>query len=49
VKTASWKQYLVDNQLEEGFQKGAELARSSEEFINQRREIYKQAGITVYR
>lgn len=49
VKTASFKQYIVDNQLEEGFLKGAELAKSTEAFINQRREIYKQAGIQTYR
>lgn len=49
VKTASWKQYISDNQLEEGYLKGAAHAKASEEFINQRREIYKLAGITTYR
>jgi putative tricarboxylic transport membrane protein len=49
VGTASWKQYLADNQLEEGFQKSAELAKSAQEFLAQRREIYKVAGIKTYR
>jgi putative tricarboxylic transport membrane protein len=49
TQTASWKRYIEDNQLEEGFQTGAELMKSSQEFIDQRREIYKQAGIKVYR
>ncbi len=49
LKTASWKHYIDDNQLEEGFLTGAELLKSSEAFIDQRREIYKQAGIKVYR
>jgi putative tricarboxylic transport membrane protein len=49
TQTASWKQYIEDNQLEEGFLTGAELMKSSQEFIDQRREIYKLAGITVYR
>jgi tripartite-type tricarboxylate transporter receptor subunit TctC len=49
VKTASWKQYINDNQLEEGYLKGAAHVKASEEFITQRREIYKLAGITMYR
>ena len=49
TQTESWRRYLDDNQLEEGFQTGAELLKSSQEFIDQRREIYKQAGIKTYR
>jgi putative tricarboxylic transport membrane protein len=49
TQTKSWKQYIDDNQLEEGFQTGAELMKSSQEFISQRREIYKLAGIPVFR
>jgi putative tricarboxylic transport membrane protein len=49
TQTASWKRYIADNQLEEGFLTGAELMKSSREFIEQRREIYKLAGIKVYR
>jgi tripartite-type tricarboxylate transporter receptor subunit TctC len=48
VKTPSWKQYIEDNQLEEGYLTGAELVKSSEEFIKQRREIYQLAGIKMY-
>ncbi len=49
LKTPSWKKYIEDNQLEEGFLTGAELMKSSQEFIDQRREIYKLAGIKTYR
>lgn len=49
TQTGSWKRYIDDNQLEDGFQTGAELMKSSQEFIDQRREIYRQAGIKVYR
>jgi len=49
TKTPMWQQYLTDNQIEDGFQKGATLAQSSEEFIAQRRAIFKEAGIPTYR
>jgi putative tricarboxylic transport membrane protein len=49
VKTEAWRRYLEENQVEDGFQKGAALARSSAEFIAQRREIFKEAGIRTYR
>jgi putative tricarboxylic transport membrane protein len=49
VKTPSWRKYLEENQVEDGFQKGAALTRSAEEFIAQRREIFKEAGIQTYR
>jgi putative tricarboxylic transport membrane protein len=49
VKTEAWRKYLEENQVEDGFQKGAALARSSAEFIAQRREIFKEAGIRTYR
>lgn len=48
-KTDTWRKYLEENQVEDGFQKGADLARSAEEFIAQRREIFKEAGIPMYR
>jgi hypothetical protein len=35
--------------VEDGFQKGAALAQSATEFIAQRREIFKEAGIQTYR
>jgi putative tricarboxylic transport membrane protein len=49
VKSDVWRKYLEENQVENGFQKGAALARSAEEFITQRREIFKEAGIQTYR
>jgi len=49
VKTETWRKYLADNQVEDGFQKGADLARSAQEFIAQRREIFREAGIPMYR
>ncbi len=49
VKSEAWRKYLEDNQVEDGFQKGAGLARSADEFIAQRREIFKEAGIQTYR
>jgi putative tricarboxylic transport membrane protein len=49
VKTETWRKYLEENQVEDGYLKGAELARSAVEFIAQRREIFKEAGIQTYR
>ena len=49
VKTAAWKKYLDDNQVEDSFMKSTQLATEAEEFIAQRRQIYKEAGITMYR
>jgi putative tricarboxylic transport membrane protein len=49
VKTEAWRKYLEENQVEDGFQKGAELAQSAVEFIAQRRQIFKEAGIPTYR
>ena len=49
TKTATWRKYLEDNQIEDGFQKSAALAQSANEFIAQRREIFRIAGIQTYR
>jgi tripartite-type tricarboxylate transporter receptor subunit TctC len=49
TKSESWRRYLADNQLEDGFEKSAQLAKTAEELIAQRRIIYKEAGITMYR
>ena len=48
-KTESWRRYLTDNQTEDAFTKSAQLAKDAEDFIAQRRVIYKEAGITMYR
>jgi len=49
VKTPTWRKYLEENQVEDGYQRAAALAASAEEFIAQRREIFKEAGIQTYR
>jgi putative tricarboxylic transport membrane protein len=49
TKTETWHKYLEENQIEDGFQKSAQLAQSANEFIAQRREIFKEAGIQTYR
>ncbi len=49
TRTNMWRQYLADNQIEDGFQKGAALSQAAAEFIAQRREIFKEAGIPTYR
>jgi len=49
VKTDAWRKYLDENQVEDGFQRSAELAQSAVEFIAQRRQIFKEAGIQTYR
>ena len=48
-KTEAWRKYLADNSTEDAFMKSAELAKEAEEFLAQRRVIYKEAGITMYR
>lgn len=49
TRTDTWRKFLDDNHVEDGFQKGAELAKAAAEFIVQRREIFKEAGIPTYR
>ena len=49
VKTDAWRKYLEENQVEDGFQKSAELVQSAMDFIAQRRQIFKEAGIQTYR
>lgn len=45
VQTPSWKKYLQDNLFEDGFLRGAELARFMEEFPRQIRTILTDAGV----
>ena len=49
VQTASWKKYLEENQFQDGFMKGAELAKFFDEFTNRMRDILKEAGAKVVR
>jgi len=48
-KTASWKKYIHDNQLEENFQPGAGLKKTMVEIEKQLREQYQLAGIKTVR
>ena len=48
-KSDAWRKYLADNNTENAFAKSAQLAVDAEEFIAQRRIIYKEAGIPMYR
>ena len=45
AQTPSWKKYLEDNLFEDGFLRGAELARFMEEFPKQIRSILTDAGV----
>jgi len=49
AQTPSWKKYLEDNLFEDGFQKGAELAKFMGEFPEQIRGILREAGVKVVR
>jgi putative tricarboxylic transport membrane protein len=45
VKTPNWRKYLEDQLFEDGFQRGAELARFMEQFPEQIRSILTEAGV----
>jgi putative tricarboxylic transport membrane protein len=49
IKTASWKKYLEDNQVEDVFLKGADLAPFFDEQIELMRSVLQQAGVKVER
>jgi putative tricarboxylic transport membrane protein len=48
-ETASWKKYVLDNQLEESFLPGSELKKSMVEIERQLRDQFTQAGVKVVR
>jgi putative tricarboxylic transport membrane protein len=48
-ETASWKKYILDNQLEEHFLPGAELRKSIVDIERQLKEQFVQAGVKVVR
>lgn len=48
-KTASWKKYVLDNQLEEAFLPGKDLAKSMADIEKALREQFVQAGVKVVR
>ena len=49
AKTASWKQYLEQNQFEDGYLKGPPLIKFFDELTVQMREVLKEAGAKVVR
>jgi putative tricarboxylic transport membrane protein len=49
TQTESWKKFLADNQFEDGYQNGADLAKFYDEFTNQMRGILQEAGVKTVR
>jgi putative tricarboxylic transport membrane protein len=49
VKTASWRKYVVDSQVEELYLRSGELARLAEEIVAQRRQMFGEFGIKMAR
>jgi len=49
VRTPSWRKYLVDGQLEDGFKVGAEFTRTLDETTRQLHGLLQDAGIKVVR
>jgi putative tricarboxylic transport membrane protein len=48
-RSASWRKYLEDNQFEDGYQNAAELSKFYDQFTDQMREIFKDAGVKTVR
>ncbi|HST00462.1 MAG TPA: tripartite tricarboxylate transporter substrate-binding protein, partial [Usitatibacter sp.] len=48
-RTASWKKYVADNQLEEAFVPGPEFAKAMKDIEKELREQFQQAGIKTVR
>ena len=48
-KTASWRKFLEDNLLEDGFQRSAELAKFGDTFSDTMRGILKEGGLKTAR
>jgi Uncharacterized protein conserved in bacteria len=49
VQTQSWKKYLADNQVEEGYQNAADFAKSIDAIERQLRPQLEQAGVKLAR
>ncbi|HWO42149.1 MAG TPA: tripartite tricarboxylate transporter substrate-binding protein [Candidatus Eisenbacteria bacterium] len=49
TKTATWKQYLEQNQFEDGYLKGPALAKFFDDLTAQMRDVLKEAGAKVVR
>jgi putative tricarboxylic transport membrane protein len=48
-RSASWRKYLEENQFEDGYQNAAELTKFYDQFTDQMREIFKDAGVKTVR
>jgi putative tricarboxylic transport membrane protein len=49
VKTSTWKQYVEQNQFEDGYLKGPALSKFFEDLTVQMRDVLKEAGAKVVR
>jgi putative tricarboxylic transport membrane protein len=49
VKSAAWKKYLSDNQLEDGYLTGNSVGKFFDDLTVQMREVLKEAGVKVVR
>ncbi len=49
VKTATWKQYVEQNQFEDGYLKGTGLSKFFDDLTVQMRDVLKEAGAKVVR
>jgi putative tricarboxylic transport membrane protein len=49
ARTPTWKKYLEENLFEDGYQRSAEMVKSSDEYKDTLRGILKEAGIKVVR
>lgn len=49
AKTPSWRKYLADNVLEDGFQRSAEQSKFFDEYADAMRAIFRDGGIKVVR
>ncbi len=49
VKTDAWRKFLADAEAEDGFVRGSELHKVTDEILVQRREIYREIGIKLMR
>jgi putative tricarboxylic transport membrane protein len=49
IKTASWKKYLEENQVEDVFLEGVDLSPFFDEQIQLMRSVLQQAGVKVER
>ena len=48
-QTASWKKYVADNQLEDSYSNGAELAKAIEAIEKDMRTQFQLAGMKLVR